>query len=353
MNQLLALLGYRVSLKQKSFLIKQLALMLSSGVPIITAISLAAQQTDNDYLRQVMRAIVRDVESGHAFSAAVAQFPDVFDPVMVAMIKSAEASGNLQQVLTEMATQLERDIAFTSKVRNSLLYPGFIVFVMIIVGIIMTTVVVPRLTSIFDDASINLPWSTQVLVSISHFIINDWYLLILGLVAAFFTLRTYFSTTDGKTTYYRLQTKIPVLKTLVQGTYLVRLSSILAMLIKAGVPITDALTLVADSLSNRIYVDALHNVRSEVERGIPLSTAMARYEVFPKPLTQMLSVGEQTGKLEEALDNMARVYEEQTSAAVTAITALIEPSVLLIVAVAAGFVVIAVILPIYGLANQF
>ncbi len=343
----------RINLRQRTFMVRQIGVMISSGVPIVNTLNLAAQQTENPLLRTKIREMVTSVEGGRSFSEAASEHPDLFDPVMVAMIRSAEASGNLQEIMNNMAEQLERDITFTNKVRNALLYPIFIFAVMIMVGIIMATVVIPKLTSVFDDTELQLPLATRILVAISNTIVHQWYLIIMGLGAAIFLIRSYLQTEAGHAAYYRFQIRIPVLRNLVQGSYLVRFTRMLGMLIRSGVPITEALKLVSGSLSNRLFVRALQSVQEEVERGIPLSTALSRHDVFPKPMTQMIAVGEQTGKLEDVLSNLSKSYEEQTNTAVSAITALIEPVVLLIVALMAGFVVVAVILPIYGLAEQF
>lgn len=343
----------KISIKQRAFVMRQMGLMLSSGVPLATALTLASQQTDNQEIRQALRAINRDVEAGYSLSSAAAKYPHLFDRVTVALIKSGEASGNLQQILVNLADELEKDSNFSEKIRNTLLYPAFVVLVMIIVGIIMTTVIIPRLTVIFEDTKIALPFATRMLVAISNGIIHYWYILVLMLIGLYLALRSYLATNEGRATYYRLQLSIPGVRAVVESAYLVRFTRILGMLVRSGVAITTALDLVSDSLSNRMYVQALRSVRNEVEKGIPLSTAMSRHKVFPKPLVQMIAVGEQTGRLDEVLDNMERAYEDQATSAVAAITSLIEPILLVIVAIAAGFVVLAVILPIYGLAEQF
>ncbi len=346
-------LAPRVTARQRAFVVRQLAVLLSSGVPLATALSLASQQSDNDLVRQALKAINKDVEQGVALSAAVGKFPVIFDSVMVSLIKSGEASGHLQQVLTDMADQLEKDAVFATTLRNALLYPAFIVSVMIVVGIIMTTFIIPRLASVFEDTNLNLPWTTRLVIGVSSFMIHYWYILIVVVGVAFVLARSFLKSDQGRAWYYHIQMRIPVVKNLVEGSYLARFSRILGLLIRAGVPITEALQLVSDSLGNQLYSAILISVRGEVERGIPLSTALARHDLFPKPLTQMLAVGEQTGKLEDVLANLAKTYEEQTNAAVAAITALIEPTILVVVAIAAGIVVVSVILPIYGIAEQF
>ncbi len=343
----------RITPRDRAFLIHQLSLMISSGMPLSYGLNLVVQQTSNEKLRQAVRTMDKDIENGHPFSAAAARFPEIFDDVAIAMLKSGEASGQLNKVLDELSVRMQRDMEFTSKVRNALLYPAFVVGVMIVVGIILATIIVPRLSLLFEDASIQLPWATQVVIAVSNSILHYWFIYIFVITIAVLLLRQYLSTPEGRLAYYRFQTQIPVIKTLVVNTFLVRFTSVLGMLIRSGVPISESIQITGQSLSNRVWLQALQVVRQEVERGIPLSTAMARHDIFPKTLTQMIAVGEQTGKLDEVLANMEAFYNEQTNLSVKEITTLIEPTILVIVALAAGFVVVAVILPIYGLAEQF
>lgn len=342
----------RITPRDRVLLIRQLSVMVQSGIPLASALGMLGQQSEKAAIRTGLKLVTQDIEDGHAFSTAAAQAPDIFESVTIAMIKSGEASGQLDKVLSDLALQLEKDMNFRSKVRNALLYPGFVVIVMIIVGIIMTVVVVPRLASVFDETNLNLPWSTQLLIFISQTIINYWYVILALLVALIYGLGSYLRTNAGRLTLYSLEVKIPYIKTLVTYGYLVRFTNVLSMLVKGGVPITQAMQIAGDSLSNKIWADALNDARMDVERGIPLSTALSRSPIFPPSLTQMINVGEQTGKLDSTLDTMAAFYEEQTNNTVKTITTLIEPIVLVIVALAVGFVVVSVILPIYGLADQ-
>ncbi len=343
----------KVSQKEKTFLLRQLAIMVSSGIPVATALSLAGQQTSNQALRSSLRTITKDVEHGQAFSSSAARFPEIFDQVTIAMIKSGEASGQLEMVLGELADRSEQSVEFSNKVRNALLYPIFVIFVMIVVGIIMTTVIVPRLADLFQETNVALPWTTRTLVFISNSIIHYWVIILLVIAGLVWLVRAYVMTPSGREQYYQLQRKIPVVSSLITNAYLVRFTLLLSMLIKAGVPLTDALKTVADSMTHQVWKRSLQAAQREVERGIPLSTALGRHtEIFPTTLTQMMAVGEQTGKLDSVLDTMSTFYETQTEAAIKAVTSLIEPVILLIVAFGVGFVVISVILPIYGLAEQ-
>jgi type IV pilus assembly protein PilC len=352
MNLSLNTLFNGISTRDRAFFMRQFAIMITSGITLSHALNMMSQQTTNKNLKQAIMVMTRDVENGHPFSVAASRFPAIFDPVSLSMLKTGEASGQMNVILTEIADHVENSMQFTNKVRNALLYPSFVIIVMFIVGIILTTVIIPRITAIFEDTSATLPFATRLLMGISNFVINFWYILLLALVGAVVGLRSYFITPSGRETLYEMQMHIPVVKNLILSSYLTRLTSVLSMLIKAGVPFTDSLRIVAETMPSKLWVQTLYTVREEVERGIPLSAAFSRHSIIPVTLTQMVAVGEQTGKLDEVLDNLAVLYEDQTNTAIKAVTTLIEPVILMVVAVGVAFVVIAVIVPIYNLAEQ-
>jgi type IV pilus assembly protein PilC len=344
---------HRIPQRERAFFVRQMSIMISSGISIASAVSLISQQTTNRELKNILRTMTKDIESGHPFSVAAARFPDLFDPITLAMIKTGEASGQMNVVVEQMAEHVDKSLEFGNKVRNAFIYPTFIIIVMIIVGILLTTLIIPRLTSIFEESSVALPITTRILIGFSNFMLHYWYILPIVGTGLFFGLRSFLATPEGREALYRFTIRVPIVKNLISNSYLARFTRVLAMLIKTGVPFTEALRIVAETMANDIWRHSLLVVREEVERGIPLSVALGRHSIFPGALTQMVSVGEQTGKLDTVLDNMAKFYENETNTAVKAMTTLIEPIILLVVAIGVGFVVIAVIVPIYGLAQQF
>ncbi len=342
----------RINLKDRTFLIRQLAIMLESGIPLSNALSLVMKQTTNVRLREAIAVILKDIESGHPLSTAAGRYPGIFDQIMIAMLRTGEESGQLNAVLSQMADHLDKSMDFNAKVRNALLYPAFVIFVMFVVAILMTVVVIPKLAAVFTESGAQLPWTTTLLVFLSNLVIDYWYALIVILVLLAYGYRTYAKTPAGSLALYHIQTRLPLLKNLLINTYLVRFTTVLGMLIKAGVPITSALHIVSESMSNAVWQSSLQAATTDVEKGVALSSALVRHTQIPPALTEMIAVGEETGKLDEVLHNMADFYEKQTNDTVKGITALIEPVVLVIVALGVGFVVVAVILPIYSLSNQ-
>lgn len=335
----------------RSFFIRQIALLIQSGVPLSESLSIVGDQTSNQVLRQSIKTMVLDVQNGHPFSVAVSRYPELFDNAVVAMIKSGEASGQLGTIFGQLAVQLESQQAFNTKVRTALLYPLFVVVVMIVVAIVLTTVIVPRLKSVFDDISVNLPLSTRIIMNLSDFLINYWFIIAVVVAIMSIAIRNLILTPGGRDVMIRIEQRIPVIGSLVNTTELVRFSRGMSMLLKAGVPIPEAIGIVAESSNNYSWVTNLRTVRHEVERGVPLSVALSRFPRFPQPLTEMIAVGEQTGQIDGTLENMASFYEQQADASIKALTALIEPVVLVIVAIGVGILVVSVILPIYNLAE--
>ncbi len=343
---------HHVRPKDRTFFVRQLSVMISGGVPLAQALTLLGQQVENDHLRQIVRVMTQDIEHGQAFSTTAARFPELFDEVMVAMIKTGEVSGQLEKILKDMADHAESQLSFTTKVRNALIYPAFVLIVMIVVAIILSTVVIPRLSEVFESSGVNLPTATRILIGISGALINYWYIFLIVLLTIFFTVRAYFITPEGRMTLYTIQSSTPIIRDLIMNSYLVRFTSVMAMLSRSGVSITESMRIVSASMINPLWAQSVNAAREEVERGIPLSAALSRHPVFPVALTQMIGVGEQTGNMDSVLETMSRYYQEQTDSTIKALTSLIEPVVLLIVAVGVAFVVISVILPIYGLADQ-
>lgn len=340
-----------ITARDRTFFIRQLALLINSGVALSEALTLVGDQTDNPMLRRMVKVVTLDVQNGHPFSSALARYPDVFDVSQVAMIKSGEASGQLNLILTDMAEQLEGQLVFNSKVRTALLYPVFVLAVMIVVGVVLTTVIIPRLRSIFEDFAFDLPVSTRIVLYFSDFLINYWYIALILLIGGAVVIRNLLITPGGREVMLQLERRIPVIRTVITTSELVRFSRVLAMLLRSGVPIGDAIGIVAQSSGNSAWTRLLTLVRQEVEKGVPLSVALGRHPDFPKPLTEMIAVGEQTGQMDTTLKNMANFYEQQADASIKSLTALIEPVLLLVVAIGVGFLVVSVIMPIYSLAE--
>lgn len=341
----------RITHKDRAFLARQLSVMLESGLPISQAIRSLIEQTTNPLMRDVLGDILNDLEGGYKFSAAIKKHPKVFNQVFVSVVAAGESTGKLDTVAELLADEMERDQGFRSRVIGALIYPAFIVFAMIVVGIIMVTRIVPALELVFNESGVDLPWTTRTVVAITNSLIDYWYVYVLGFVGVVFGFGHYLGTEDGKRNSNALLLKVPAFGTLVKNMEMSRFTRILGLMMKSGVPIIQAIDSVALVLDNIIYKEALDRVARNVERGAPISQSLVKDPVFPQTITQMVGVGEQTGKLEQVLEKLAHYYEGETDQSIKNITALTEPVIFVIVGLGVAFLIFSIIVPIYNLAS--
>ncbi|MEK7171072.1 MAG: type II secretion system F family protein [Patescibacteria group bacterium] len=350
-DSLFASLFVRVSNKDRAFLARQLAVMLESGLPITQALRSLIEQTKNPLLSEVLQDVLVDLENGIKFSSAIKKHPKVFNEVFVSVVSAGESTGKLDTVANLLADEMERDQGFRSRVIGALLYPGFIVLAMIAVGIIMVTRIVPALELVFKESDVALPWTTRTVVFITNSLINNWYVYIIVIVGLIYLTGRYLSTEDGRRNTNALFLRIPAFGNLIRNMEMARFTRILGLMMESGVPIIQALDAVALVLDNVLYKEALSVVARNVERGAPISQSLQKFSIFPITITQMVAVGEQTGKLEQVLQKLATYYEEETNQSIKNISALTEPVIFLIVGLGVAFLVFSIIVPIYNLAG--
>jgi len=339
----------RVGGRDKAFLARQLATMVTSGLPLDRGITVLLTQTKKPVLKAALEGILKDLQSGAAFSTALAKHPEVFDEIFVSVVISGETVGKLGEVLDQLAIQLEKQNSFAGKVRGALLYPAFIVVAMLVVGAITMTRIVPQLESIFDEAHAKLPFATQALIWISNFLLNDWVIVLVVIAVAVVGGRYFFTSKVGRRLVDQLVIRLPYEQGL--DLYMARFSRTLGMLMQAGTPIIKALDVTGEVINNSLYRDELILLRQQIERGIPLSVPLSESKLFPIIATQMVLVGEQTGKLDEVLLKMAEYYEDQSEEKIKNVSSLIEPVIIVIIGIAVGFMVYSILVPIYNIAQ--
>lgn len=346
-----AVLTKRVSLADRTFIARQLAVMIESGLPITQAIRSLSEQTVNPQVEEALATILHDLENGYKFSDAIKKHPKIFNQVFVAVIAAGEATGKLDVALNLLATEQERDQRFRGRVVGALLYPVFIIVAMIVVALIMVTRIVPALESVFKEADVDLPWMTKVVIAITNSLIHYWWAYIVILIVAITLFLRWIHSDDGKRSFNGTVLKLPVFGTLIRNLEMARFTGIFGLMVQSGVPIIHAIESVARVLDNEIYREALMNVARNVERGSPIAQSLIKYDVFPATVTQMIAVGEESGKLEQVLFRLADYYESETDQNIKNITALTEPIVFVIVGLGVAFLVFSIIVPIYNLAN--
>lgn len=340
-----------VSTSQKAFVARQLSVMLDAGLPLLQAISSLANQSSNYIVKASLTQVVTDLQNGFTFSSAIKKHPKLFSSLFVSSIEAGETSGQLDKTMRLLADELEKDSGFRGRVIGALLYPAFIVVAMIVVGIIMVTRIVPALETVFSQSGITLPWTTLMVVAITNSLINYWYVYLLILVAIIYGLRVMFSNDSGRRFANTLLIKTPILGKVFVDMEMARLTRILGILITAGVPIIQAINTVSETLDSIIYRDVLKIMAHDVERGAQISDTLAKYPVFPTTVTEMIGVGEHTGKLSVVLEKLADYYETETDQETKNLAAIIEPIVFVIVGLGVAFLVFSIIVPIYSLSS--
>ncbi|MDO8471737.1 MAG: type II secretion system F family protein [bacterium] len=345
LSEILHLGGVKV--RQRAFFARQLATMVNAGLPLPQVLSLLARSERNPLLKQTIITIQDDIETGYSFSTALAKHPKLFSRVFVNAIRSGEATGKLEVVLAQLADTLERDSAATNRLRSVMLYPVFVMITMIVVGIIMMVRVVPVLVSIFGEAQAQLPFATRALIGVSDFVRGFWWLLILVAVGGFIGARVYGQTERGKLTYDTLKLRVYIIRDVTKVFFMARFCRTLGMLISAGVPLLEAIQITSDAMDNLVYKKMLEKVSIQVERGVALSLALSKSNLFPPLVSQMILVGEQTGELDKVLTKLSNSYEDDYDTLVKGTATLLEPLVIVLLGIGVAFMVFAILIPIY------
>jgi len=301
----------------------------------------------------VLEDISRDIKNGLDLTSAIKKHPDIFPPLYGNLIKSAEQAGNLDIVLTQMADNLEKEREFRSKVRGAMIYPIIVLVMMTGVMAIMVFFVIPRLTSLYSQSSIDLPLPTKILIGISGFFLSYWWMMLIVGVGGGFALNRFVSTPEGRIVFDTFLLKIPVVGKIIRGTVLTNFTRTFGQLSAAGVPILESLQTIKDITNNRVFKKALEETYSGVEHGLTFSAQLESVGIFPKIISQMFKVGEETGKIDKVSFKLADYFEAEVDNMLKNLTVLIEPIVLVVLGIGVGFIVLSVILPIYKLTTSF
>ena len=341
----------RVNIREKALFTRALSAMISAGLPLIKALNILARQTDNKYFASVISNVIAKLEEGEGIARSLSYHPGVFDDVYVSSVKAAESSGKFDEILKDLAEQQERDYKLFSSVRSALAYPVFIVCAMIIVAVVLLIAVVPKLESLFTELDLKIPIMTAILIGTGNFILHYWYILILIIVFAVVWVRYFLRSEKGKEIYGRLIIRTPVVKEMFLNIYMARFCRVFSILIGAGVPITESIRLLSMVMDNYVYKRILVKITDQIQRGVPLSTNIAKYPEFHPIVAQMASVGEQTGKLDEVMSSLARFFDDEATKRIATMMSLLEPILLIIIGLGVGVIVFSIIMPIYQISG--
>ncbi len=342
-----------VKLKDLVIFSRQLSVIISATIPLVQGLRILVSQTDSPVLKTIISEVADDVEGGAKLSAALARHPDAFDDFYVNIIKAGETSGKLDDVLNYLADQQERDYDLSSKIRGAMIYPIFIISGLVVVGTLMMIFVVPQLTSILAETGADLPISTIILIAVSNFLSAFWWLLLLLIIAVVVTIRVLIKNTpNGKLYWDELSLRVPIFGTLFQKIILVRFARSLHTLTTGGVPLTRSLEIVSEVVGNEVYKRLIKRTIKQVEEGNPIATAFLASKQVPVMVSQMMNLGEKTGRLDDILNKLANFYSREVENTVTNLVTLLEPLIMVLMGVAVGGLVSAIILPLYSLASS-
>ncbi|MBU0619057.1 type II secretion system F family protein [Patescibacteria group bacterium] len=331
---------------------RQLSTMITAGLPLTDALTILQMQGKPAFA-EVVGGVLKDVEGGESLAKSLEKYPKVFPNIYIALVRSGEAAGVLDTILARLADNLEKQKEFRTKTRGAMIYPAIIVTGMLIVAVIMIIFVIPKLTSLYAEFEADLPIATELLLKLSDFMVKSWYLFLLLIIGAVTGFRRFYKTAAGKKIIDRQSLRLPIFGKLKTKVILAEFTRTLSLLINAGVAIIDSLNIVASVAGNVIFEASIRQIAKKVEKGTPLANALAQEEVFPQLVSQMISVGEETGKVDEILNKLSHYFETEAEAAIKGLTTAIEPLMMALLGVGVGFLVIAVIMPIYNLTSQF
>jgi len=343
--------GGRISMRDIVIFTRQFSTMINAGLPLVQALDILAKQSENKALKDVTRAVVFDVESGHTVADALKKHPKAFSDLYVNMVAAGEAGGILDTILMRLATFMEKNDALVRKVKGAMIYPGVISGVAAAAIIILLVFVIPTFEKMFASVGMALPLPTRVVIGMSRFLQGYWWAVIAAIVVAGWSLKKYYSTPDGKLAIDKLLLKMPVLGDVLRKSAVSRFTRTLGTLIGSGVSILDGLEITAKTAGNRVIQDAIMESRTSIAGGETISAPLQKSQVFPPMVISMIAVGEQTGGLDEMLSKIADFYDEEVDAAVGGLLALMEPIMIVFLGVVVGGMVVAMYLPIFDMIN--
>jgi type IV pilus assembly protein PilC len=342
----------KVKIKDLSIFCRQFYTMLNAGVPILTCLDILVNQIQNTKLREATKVIQEEVEKGGILSDAMKDHSDVFPNLLVSLVASGEASGNLDEIMLRMATHYEKENKINNKVKSAMIYPIVLSIVAIVAVIFILTFVMPTFTEIFDQTGTSLPWTTKFLLGISDIIKNSWLLIVILVVLCTIMLRIFLKTENGILFWHKLKLKLPVLKKLNEMIIVSRFTRTLSTLIASGLQLIDSLEIVSRVCGNKIAEEALLKIKDKVMRGESLYSSMEESEVFPPMLYSMVKIGEETGKLDDILSKTADFYDEELESTIQTSVAMIEPILIVVMGLVIGFIVISIMLPMFDSYNK-
>lgn len=351
-NKSMFSMGSKVKFDDVVNFTRQLSTMIGAGLPLTDALSILQVQVP-PALQNKVADVLRSIEGGSTFANALKHHPETFSRVYIALVSAGEAAGVLDTILIRLADTLEKQREFREKTKGALIYPVIVVIGMLLVATVMMIFVLPKLTVMYKDFDVELPVVTKILMNTSAFMSTYWYVMAVVIFIGVYVFKQWKKTKNGAYQFDTLVLKLPIFGKIKSMVLMAEFSRTLALLASAGVSLVEALNIVQEVADSEVMRKALGEVAKDVEKGNSLATSLAKHSVFPMIVSQMTSVGEQTGKLDEILNRVAGYFENESEHAIKNLSTAMEPIIMVLLGVGVGFLIVAIIVPIYNLTSAF
>ena len=344
-------LSGRVSLKDKIIFTQELSMMIKAGLPLLDAFSALEEQSENKYFSSIVSEVAKEVKGGKTLSETFAKYPKIFPKLYIAIVRSGEKSGKLDESLERLSDQLQKDYDLISKIKAAVTYPILVIVALVGIVILMLVFVVPQIKEVFRDMGAELPLVTRIVLGTSDLVRNFWYVWILIIVGLILAVHFWSKTPTGGIMWDNFKLKIPLIGPLIKKIYIARFARTMGTLVASGLPMLEIIETVGQVLSNKIYQASFQKISKDIENGIPLSSSLKKQQIFPAMVYHLAAVGEKSGKLDYVMLQMADFFDKEIENTTANLATLVEPILIIIIGAGVGLVVASVIMPIYSLVN--
>lgn len=341
----------KVSNKDVVILSRQLSTLFEAQVSALRIFKLIGTEAENPTLRKHLLEIVDDLQGGASISAALSKHSDIFSDFYINMVRSGEESGHIDQTFLYLADYMDRNYEISSKAKNALIYPAFVIFTFIAVMVLMFTVIVPKIGAIIEESAQEIPFYTKAVLAVSHFFVNNWAFMVFGIIVAIVGIIWYGRTNEGRRWISNTRLYIPYVGDLYRKLYLSRFSDNMSTMVVSGIPMLKAIEVTSSVIDNEIYKEILNEASVKVKAGKALSESLGERKEIPSILTQMIKVGEESGELGNILKTMSKFYQREVINAVDTLVGMIEPVMIVGLGIGVGILLASVLMPIYNIAS--
>lgn len=341
----------RIKFKDVAVFSRQFATMINSGLSLLRSLSILAVQTDNKALAKIIGEVKAKVETGASLSEAMADHPKAFNQLYVSMVKAGEVGGVLDETLLRLASTIEAQVELRQKIKSAMMYPTAVMGLVVLIVTAMLIFIVPMFENLYADLGGELPVPTKALLAISSIITTYWWAAITVSFGSIYGFKRWIATTDGRATFDKIKLKLPIFGSLIHKTAIARFSHTMAALTRTGVPILQAMDIVAETSGNAVVAAAVKDVQASIKEGESLAAPLADHDVFPPMVVQMMAVGEETGALDTMLEKVGEFYDREVEAMVEGLTSLIEPLLIVVLGATVGGMLVALYLPMFNVIN--